>query len=34
LKVTLEDIQNGKLFKIPHTKKKLCDECDGKGGAN
>ena len=32
LKVTLEDVYNGKLFKIPHTRKKLCEECDGKGG--
>lgn len=32
--MTLEDIQSGKMFKIPHSKKKLCDTCDGKGGAN
>jgi len=34
LKVTLEDIYNGKMVKIPHTRKGLCEGCDGKGGSN
>lgn len=34
LRVKLEDIYNGKMFKVPHSRKKLCDDCDGKGGAN
>jgi len=34
LKVTLEEVYNGKLFKIPHSRKKCCEGCDGKGGAN
>jgi DnaJ family protein A protein 2 len=32
LKVTLEEVYSGKLFKIPHSKKQLCESCDGKGG--
>lgn len=34
MKVSLEDIYNGKVFKIPHSRKKCCETCDGKGGAN
>lgn len=34
LKVSLEDVFNGKMIKLSHTRKKLCDGCDGKGGAN
>ncbi len=34
LKVTLEEVFSGKLFKIPHSKKQSCESCDGKGGSN
>ena len=34
IKVTLEEVYNGKVFKIPHSRKKCCEGCDGKGGAN
>lgn len=34
LKVTLEEVYNGKLYKIPHNRKQCCEGCDGKGGAN
>lgn len=32
LKVTLEDVYNGKMAKLPHTRSKACPSCDGKGG--
>eukprot|EP00331_Platyophrya_macrostoma_P027292 CAMPEP_0176433282 /NCGR_PEP_ID=MMETSP0127-20121128/15917_1 /TAXON_ID=938130 /ORGANISM="Platyophrya macrostoma, Strain WH" /LENGTH=427 /DNA_ID=CAMNT_0017815655 /DNA_START=56 /DNA_END=1339 /DNA_ORIENTATION=+ len=34
VKVTLEDVYSGKMMNIPHQKKKVCEECDGKGGKN
>lgn len=34
LKVTLEDIYKGKMFKLPHSHKKCCEACEGKGGSN
>lgn len=34
LQVSLEDIYNGKMVKIPHNRKKCCETCDGKGGSN
>lgn len=29
VKVSLEDIYQGKMFKYNHSRKKLCDSCDG-----
>ena len=34
MKITLEDAYSGKMNKVNHTRKKLCEGCDGKGGAN
>lgn len=34
IKVKLEDVYNGKMMRIPHQRKKVCGECDGKGGKN
>ena len=34
MKITLEDAYTGKMNKVNHTRKKLCEGCDGKGGAN
>lgn len=34
LKITLENAYNGDYLKIPHSKDKVCDTCDGKGGKN
>jgi DnaJ-class molecular chaperone len=30
----LEDIYKGKMFKLPHSHKKCCEACEGKGGSN
>lgn len=32
VKVTLEEVYQGKLLKIPHTRKRICTSCGGKGG--
>lgn len=32
--VTLEDVYNGKMVTVPHTRKRICQECNGKGGKN
>jgi len=32
LKVTLEDIYNGKKTKIAVNRERICTKCDGKGG--
>lgn len=32
LDVTLENIYNGDLLKIPHKRTRCCDKCGGKGG--
>lgn len=34
LEVTLENIYNGDLLKIPHKRTRCCDKCAGKGGEN
>lgn len=34
LEVTLEDAYNGKMAHLPVTRKRCCESCDGKGGAN
>jgi DnaJ family protein A protein 2 len=34
LDVKLEDVFLGKMVKLPHNRKKICDACDGKGGSN
>lgn len=34
MSVTLEDVFNGKMVKLNHNRKKCCEGCDGKGGAN
>jgi len=34
LKVTLEDVYNGKMIGVPITRKRVCDVCEGKGGEN
>lgn len=34
LNVTLEDVYEGKMIKLKHTRKRPCEACDGKGGAN
>lgn len=33
LQITLEDCYNGKIRKLAITRDKLCEECDGRGGA-
>jgi len=32
--VTLEDVYEGKMINLKHTRKRTCEGCDGKGGAN
>ena len=32
LPVTLEDIYNGKIVKLEHTRTRCCEKCGGKGG--
>ena len=34
LKVTLEDVYLGKMIEVPISRKRICDECNGKGGEN
>jgi len=34
LEVTLENIYNGELLKIPHKRTRCCEKCAGKGGQN
>lgn len=34
LNVKLEDVYEGKMIKLKHTRKRPCEACDGKGGAN
>jgi len=34
MSVTLEDVYEGKMVNLKHTRKRACDGCDGKGGAN
>jgi DnaJ-class molecular chaperone len=34
LQVSLEDVYEGKMVNLPHTRKRCCVECDGKGGKN
>lgn len=34
LEVTLENIYNGELLKIPHKRTRCCEKCNGKGGEN
>lgn len=34
IKVTLEDVYNGKMHKYNHSRKKVCDACEGLGGKN
>jgi len=34
LKVTLEEVYQGKMFSFEHKRKRTCTDCDGKGGAN
>jgi DnaJ family protein A protein 2 len=31
--VKLEDIYIGKLHKISHERKRICEKCEGKGGS-
>ena len=34
LKVTLEDVYLGKMIEVPISRKRICEECNGKGGEN
>eukprot|EP00827_Trimyema_finlayi_P001906 TRINITY_DN187_c0_g1_i5.p1 TRINITY_DN187_c0_g1~~TRINITY_DN187_c0_g1_i5.p1 ORF type:complete len:403 (-),score=156.40 TRINITY_DN187_c0_g1_i5:125-1333(-) len=34
LQVTLEDVYSGKTFKKQHSRKKMCEACEGLGGKN
>ncbi len=34
IKVALEDVYSGKMIKYNHSRKKVCDACDGQGGKN
>lgn len=34
LSVTLEDVYEGKMINLTHKRKRVCDGCEGKGGAN
>ena len=34
IEVTLEDVYEGKIFKLPIKRKRVCEGCQGKGGAN
>lgn len=34
LQVTLEDVFEGKMIHLPHKRKRVCEGCQGKGGAN
>jgi len=33
LKLTLEEVYNGGVHKIPHSRYRCCEECEGKGGS-
>lgn len=32
LDITLEDVYNGKIVKVEHTRTRCCEKCHGKGG--
>ena len=34
IQVSLEDVYEGKMIDLKHTRKRCCAECDGKGGKN
>lgn len=34
VEVTLEEVYEGKIIHLPHKRKRVCEGCDGKGGAN
>lgn len=34
LNVTLEEAYEGKMHELKHSRKRVCDACDGKGGKN
>jgi DnaJ family protein A protein 2 len=34
LKITLENIYNGEMLKIKHSRTRCCEGCNGKGGKN
>ena len=33
LQVTLEDVYKGKMSSFDHSRKRICEPCEGKGGA-
>ena len=34
LKVTLEEVYEGKMHEFKHSRKRICEACEGKGGKN
>ena len=34
LDIALEDIYNGRIVKVEHTRSRCCEKCNGKGGEN
>lgn len=34
LNVTLEDVYEGKMIELKHSRKRICTPCEGKGGKN
>ncbi len=34
MNVSLEDVYEGKMLKLKHTRKRNCEACEGKGGLN
>ena len=34
LELTLEDLYHGKTIEMPHERSRLCEKCEGKGGAD
>ncbi len=32
--VNLEEVYEGKMVELKHTRKRVCSDCDGKGGKN
>lgn len=34
IKVSLEEVYEGKMVNLKQTRKRVCEACDGKGGAN
>ena len=34
MNVSLEDVYEGKMLKLKHTRKRTCETCEGKGGQN